>query len=214
VLTKPLANISPVRLDFGLVPLNSSKTLAVTVTASTRDPLAPLRPASAAASRPDFQLTPPPDGRVCVGSDLEDGWFCDIPVTFKPSAPGAEAAILTITDNTPDGRQTVPMTANAAGLILSPSSLYFGDVGIGLSSVLPVTVTNAALTPITVTTAVVKSAQPSGPTGVLDFSSEYSVAGGGSAACTPPGASGLGRRRDDAPGPDKLSGHERVSGSV
>jgi Abnormal spindle-like microcephaly-assoc'd, ASPM-SPD-2-Hydin len=75
---------------------------------------------------------------------LPAGASCVIHVKFGPlGIPGTETGALTVIDNAPDGPQTGSLTGVGTVVSLSPTSLNFGDQGVGTtSSAQTVTLTN------------------------------------------------------------------------
>jgi len=59
---------------------------------------------------------------------LGAGKYCNIPVTFTPSALGSRTATLTVTDDATNSPQTVALTGTGTGPVdLTPSPLKFGN---------------------------------------------------------------------------------------
>ena len=87
---------------------------------------------------------------TCTTSLAVNG-TCAITVTFKPAAIGALQGTVTIADNAANSPQSVSLsgTGSSAVASLSTSNLSFGNVAVGSTSALPMTLTNqgnAALT--------------------------------------------------------------------
>jgi Beta-propeller repeat/Abnormal spindle-like microcephaly-assoc'd, ASPM-SPD-2-Hydin len=61
---------------------------------------------------------------------------CQISVTFTPTATGTRNAAVSITDNAPDSPQSVPLTGVGVlpAVTFSPTSLNFGNQGVGTTS--------------------------------------------------------------------------------
>jgi hypothetical protein len=76
------------------------------------------------------------------------GASCTISVTFDPPAEGPLTGTLTLTDNAGDSPETVQLSGT--GIVLTPPtispslSLEFGNIPVGTTSTLPVTVTNTS----------------------------------------------------------------------
>jgi phosphodiesterase/alkaline phosphatase D-like protein len=88
------------------------------------------------------------------GASLAAGANCAINVTFTPTATGARSGTLTITDNAPNGPQTVALTGTGASpaASLSPASLAFGNQPVGVASAAQaVTLTNSGTAALTLT---------------------------------------------------------------
>jgi hypothetical protein len=71
----------------------------------------------------------------CPGSVPPNG-SCQISVTFTPSGTGNEDAAVTIMDNAPNSPQSLPLTGVGVlpAVTFSPTSLNFGDQGVGTTS--------------------------------------------------------------------------------
>ena len=86
------------------------------------------------------------------GGSLAAGKSCTITVTFSPASAGTETGTLQITDSA----NTSPQVANLSGsgitpLVVSPSSVAFGDVAVGSSSTSrTITVTNNQSVAVTI----------------------------------------------------------------
>jgi hypothetical protein len=83
---------------------------------------------------------------------LQPNTNCTINVVFTPTATGAAAGALTITDNAPFSPQIVQLSGNGSNSILSLSTnmLAFGDQAVGSpSNPMAVTATNTGATPLT-----------------------------------------------------------------
>jgi hypothetical protein len=79
------------------------------------------------------------------------GGMCSFSIGFTPSMVGTERAEVDISDNASPGTQVVQLTGvgNSALAVVTPLSLDFGSVPVGVNNVQPVSVTNtgnAALT--------------------------------------------------------------------
>jgi len=61
---------------------------------------------------------------------------CNISITFTPTAVGARAAAVTVTDNAPGSPQTISLsgTGTQPAVTLSPSALNFGNQTVGITS--------------------------------------------------------------------------------
>jgi len=86
---------------------------------------------------------------------LAAGANCIISVTFTPTALGARAGTLTITDNAGGSPHTVPLTGTGTGVPgvgLAPTSLAFGNQALTTTSTAkPVTLTNTGTGALTIT---------------------------------------------------------------
>jgi len=134
----PNASVSTSVLNFGY-HLIGSRSTAQKVTL-TNGGLATLQISSVATNSSDFTQT-----NNC-GTTLAAGASCAILVTFDPSQPVAESAILTITDNAVNTPQTVTLNGTGAtsSIVVFPIAPNFGNVTVGQSLTLPVTLANAS----------------------------------------------------------------------
>jgi phospholipase C len=88
------------------------------------------------------------------GSYVAAGANCSIAVTFAPTALGARAGTITITDSAGDSPQTVGLSGNgvASAVLLSPTSLIFPDQTVGTTSApQTVTLTNSGTAALNIT---------------------------------------------------------------
>ncbi|MEV6329021.1 choice-of-anchor D domain-containing protein [Streptomyces sp. NPDC051909] len=131
---------SPV--DFGQVAVGSSGTATATVTA-TRDVTvdAVTTPAGSA-------FTARPTG---LPRTLRTGETYSVPVTFAPTAPGADSSVLTFATDLGDSAVGLTGYGTRPGLLASPDALDFGTVATGTTKSLGVTFTNTGTQPETVT---------------------------------------------------------------
>jgi hypothetical protein len=107
----------------------------------------------------DFVLSP---GGTCKGTNfnLAPTASCTISVTFKPTTTGARSANLTFTDNASGSPQQVPLSGTGTTAELSPGSVSFGTVAVGLTSpVHTVTLKNVGTTAITITSIAVTGSE-------------------------------------------------------
>jgi hypothetical protein len=82
---------------------------------------------------------------------LSPGANCTISVAFEPTAFQAYTGTVTVTDNAGNSPQTVSLSGTGTLVLLSTTSLNFGNVTVGGSSTLPITVTNLSTKSINVT---------------------------------------------------------------
>jgi hypothetical protein len=88
---------------------------------------------------------------TCV-STLAAGASCTISIKFKPTASGTRTAALSITDNAAGSPQKVPLSGIGTTAKLSPTSVNFGSVTVGMTSAAKtVTLTNVGTTTLTIT---------------------------------------------------------------
>ena len=86
------------------------------------------------------------------GSTVSAGGNCSVSVTLTPTKKGARNGTLTFTDNATSSPQTVTLKGTGQSIAVSPTSLDFGSVGVGVtSSSKSVTVSNAGTAVVTFT---------------------------------------------------------------
>jgi Beta-propeller repeat/Abnormal spindle-like microcephaly-assoc'd, ASPM-SPD-2-Hydin len=88
------------------------------------------------------------------GTSVPPFGSCDISVTFTPAATGTRNAAVSITDNAPNSPQSLPLTGVGVlpAVTLSPTSLNFGNQGVGTTSHPQVTtLTNTGAGVLTIT---------------------------------------------------------------
>lgn len=151
--TAPVATLSPVAVDFGMLSLNtSSTTRTVKLTNSGNAPLSVAGWGLSGANPGDFSQssTCPP------GSTLNPGATCDVAVRFTPTATGARLATVTLASNAAGspaaelkGVGVVETTAALAQV--SPTQMTFGRTRVGkTSSARTVRVRNTGTTPLSI----------------------------------------------------------------
>ena len=143
----PAVTLSPTSLSFGTVAIGTtSTTKTVTLKNTGTASLTITAIAITGTNAADFAQT-----HTC-GSSLAAGASCTFRVTFKPTASGTRSAALSVTDNAAGSPQPVPLTGIGTTAKLSPTSLSFGTVAIGVTSAAKtVTLTNLATTSLTIT---------------------------------------------------------------
>src|SRR5262249_52512058 len=129
--------LNTLSLDFGSVPVASSKTLTATATNNgTND----ITVSSVTFSTPQFTLTEP-----TIPVTIAAGKSATLGVMFVPTAIGAISGSMTVTSDASNGPIAVALSGNgvAAGQItVNPAALNFGSVPVGGNQTLPVTLTN------------------------------------------------------------------------
>ncbi|XIE81135.1 choice-of-anchor D domain-containing protein [Streptomyces sp. SBR177] len=131
---------SPV--DLGQVPVGSTGTATATVTA-TRDVTI-----SAVTTPSGSAFTTRPTG---LPRTLRTGDTYSVPVTFAPTAPGADSSVLTFATDLGDSAVGLTGYGTRPGLLASPAALDFGTVPTGTTKSLGVTFTNTGTESETVT---------------------------------------------------------------
>ena len=152
----PAVSLSPSSLSFaGQAVGSSSAAQSVTLTNSGTAALSISGIAITGANAADFGQS-----NTCPAS-LAVNASCSISVTFSPSAGGARAATVSITDNVPGSPQTIALSGTGAtsAVSLSPSSVSFGSVALGArSAAKSLTLTNSGTAPLAVSGVAVTGA--------------------------------------------------------
>jgi Abnormal spindle-like microcephaly-assoc'd, ASPM-SPD-2-Hydin len=140
----PFVSLSATSLKFAKTPIGQT-TAAQTITLSNVG-ASTLNIASITSSG-DFSIS----NNTC-GATVNAGASCDVSITFTPTKKGARSGTLSFTDNAPGSPQTVALSGMGQSLTLSPTSLNFGTVAVGVTSASqPVTVHNASSASVTFT---------------------------------------------------------------
>jgi hypothetical protein len=117
---------------------------AITLTTVTLSPLP-----NAAGTNPDGFTIVPSEGNCGNGTSLAaNGGFCNLPVTFGPTAPGAVSSTITINDSLGNQVITLNGTGTAPTISLNPTSLTFSAAPDTTSAAQTVTVTNSGAAPL------------------------------------------------------------------
>lgn len=129
---------SPSPFDLGPVSAGSSTTGMLTVSNPGSAALNITGGSITGPNATDFGIAGP---GTCTGP-IAPGGSCQLQVSYAPSGPGTQTATLTITDNTPEGSDSVGLLGEQAvtGATFGPASLDFGNVPVGVKAV-PYTVT-------------------------------------------------------------------------
>jgi hypothetical protein len=144
---------STLSLDFGSVPVASSKTLSLTATNNGTTDIAI---SSVTISAPQFTLSQP-----TIPVTIAAGQSSTLSVLFAPTAIGTITGSMTITSDASKGPVTISLSgagAAAGQLNESPANLNFGSLPIGGNQTLPETLTNVGNTSLTITQANVTGA--------------------------------------------------------
>ena len=137
--------VSPTELAFGEVDLGDDATQSFTVSNAAASGAMSLELSALDLSGDgEFAIT---GGDCAVGTELDPGEDCSVEVTFTPSAVDTFSGQVDIA--TVDGQSdTVTLSgegaADPAELGVSPTELDFGEVALGQSSAMSVTVSNVA----------------------------------------------------------------------
>lgn len=128
-------------LDFGSVPVGTSKSSSITLTNSSAAGGPSITISQIAVSGSAFS-TVLPNLPLAIAA----GQSSTLTITFSPKASGAATGNLTITIEGSSQPATVPLTGTGAApgqLVVSPGSLNFGNVSVGGSKSSPITLTNS-----------------------------------------------------------------------
>ncbi len=140
--------VNTLSLDFGSVPVASSKTLSLT---ATNNGAADITVSSVTFSAPQFTLSQP-----TIPLTIAAGQSSTFSVVFAPTAVGNITGTMTITSDASNSPAVVSLSGAgvAAGqLSASPISLNFGSLPLGNSQTLPATLTNVGNSSLTITQA-------------------------------------------------------------
>lgn len=186
----PALTVNPANLAFPGVATGASTTLPLVITNNGDDDLVV---GQGAFSNVDFSFNT--DG--CSGRTLAAGQTCQIDVRFAPSSVASITGILSIASNDPVSPTTISLAGNGdepAALQTSPANLSFGEVELGSSSDLALTLTNTGgpTTSVAISSIAASAADYSL---VSDACSGQSLAGGSTCALTV-------RFTPSVPGPD------------
>jgi hypothetical protein len=168
---------SPTSLDYGSVNIGSTSDMIVTISNSGSADLILTTTSIAGLNSSSFSITNG-GGPATIAS----GASRDISIRFTPASTGAKTANLSIINNDSDeGTFTVSLsgTGIAPEIGASPSSLSFGNVTVGATSDLSVTINNTGSANLNISAT---SLTGSG-------SGNFSITGGGGAATITAGGS-------------------------
>lgn len=153
--TIPQLSVRPTSLNFGNVSVGSTATLPVTVTSTGTGPLTISSQAISgefAVSGATFPVTLNPRQTVTIN------------VTSTPRAAGTATGALRINSNAiRHNRIAIRVMSMGVGqtspqLAISPGSLNFGNVKVGTTATLPVTLTSSGTGPLTISSRVISGA--------------------------------------------------------
>jgi hypothetical protein len=147
----PTVTLSSPSIAFGnQITTTTSPAQVVTLTNTSAVALTITSIAVTGGNNGDFAET-----NTC-GASVAAGGTCTISVTFTPSAVGARASAVVITDNAADSPQSIALTgtgvATAAVVVLNPTSLTFASQNTGTTSAAKtVLLTNTGNATLTIT---------------------------------------------------------------
>lgn len=130
---------------------------------------------SASISGGDFQIVSP-----SLPVTLAAGQTANLSISFNPANPGTENATVSISSSALNGTLTLNLTGTAVAggqLVVSPSSLSFGNVNVGSSQTVSGTMKNSGSSSLTITQALISGGDfaLSGITTPLTLSANQSV---------------------------------------
>jgi hypothetical protein len=139
---------SPASLRYGSIAVGQSETLLVAVTNNGQESVTI---SSVNANSSKFKVAP-----LKLPLVLAAGENLEVSVTFEPTATGSVSGEVTFTSNAND--RTLNLAAAGAGVTsevvtASPASVSFGSVAVGVSSTLPVVLTNTRAEQVTLTSS-------------------------------------------------------------
>ena len=145
----PSVSFNVGRVNFGTQPVGSP-TVPPQAVAVRNTGDAPLNISSVSingANSSDFSVT---NSASCTNAPVAAGAICSLEISFVPSVVGPEGVYLTLTDNAGTGSQALEVVGAGSGplAVFLPLSLAFGNVPVGTSPSLYVTLTNAGNQPL------------------------------------------------------------------
>ncbi|MET9381675.1 choice-of-anchor D domain-containing protein [Streptomyces sp. NPDC002928] len=132
-------------VDFGKVPVGDTDQATATVTATRDVTISGVSTPSGSA----FSAAP-----TGLPRTLHTGDSYSVPVSFSPTEPGPDNAVLTFHTDIGDSGLGLTGYGTRPGLLASPASLAFGTVATTTSKTLGVTFTNTGTEPETITASV------------------------------------------------------------
>jgi hypothetical protein len=150
----PIVRMSAARVNLGaqnVGALNAPPQSVAVYNVGTA-PLAISQMQLAGANSSDFVLS---DAQSC-GSSMSSGGRCSFSVGFTPSVVGTETAEVDIDDNASPAIQVVQLTGvgNGALATITPPSLNFGSVPVGVSNTQTITITNTGNATLTIAASI------------------------------------------------------------
>ena len=140
ITPQPQLVVSPASLDAGSATVGSKTTTTLTLSnAGTAD----LSISVLTIAGTDFSIA-----GISTPATIPAGQSASLSVVYAPNAAGSDTGSITITSNDPSSPKTIALSGTATSapvghLTLNPSTLTFGNVSVGSSSVLNATVTNS-----------------------------------------------------------------------
>jgi hypothetical protein len=134
----PALVIQPVSLDFGNVTVGQVQDLTFTITNSGGSDLTVNGVALGAGTSADFTLPSPPATPVTLGS----GDMLTVTVRYAPAGAGAGAGTVEIDTSAGGGQVTLSGSGVAPEIDVAPAAVDFGNVRVGQSPSMMVTIRN------------------------------------------------------------------------
>ncbi len=162
-------------LDFGSVPIGTTKALPIRITNAGNETLSI---SGITSSSPRFT--------VDIGAkDLAPGISFDDTVRFMPTASGPISAELTLTSNAPDSPKTIPLTGSGLSVVtlsIDPAEIDFGNVLVGTTKDTVVKIMNTGNDTLRITSFVADDARFTNatsiktilPAGAVNFTLRFS----------------------------------------
>jgi hypothetical protein len=147
---QPKLTVSPSVVDAGSAQIGSKTTSNVTLSnTGNADLIVSTMTVNGAAFTLNGITTP---------KVISSGQSATISVVYAPTAAGTDSGIISITSNDPSSPAAIALNASGTSapvghLTLSPSTLSFGGVAVGSSSVLSATVTNTGVAAVHISSA-------------------------------------------------------------
>lgn len=140
----PALTFSPASLSFGPLVVGTTSTLPIQVTNTSASPVT----FTSATASGDYTLA---GSCPSSGSALAANSSCTALVTFAPTAPGARNGSATFATSASTNPLTVALTGIGlqSQLVVTPSTLTFGNVVVGVSANISVTLYNVGSAPVT-----------------------------------------------------------------
>lgn len=153
----PSASLSPASLTYPSQAVGTTSTVqTITLSNASTVPLSITSIAISGSNAGEFAQS-----NTC-GNSVPANGSCVFSISFTPSGSGSRTATLSVTDNAASGTQTASLTGTGTypTLTLTPTSLFYGTVGLGTSSSKTVTITNTGTVNLMVSSLSFMGANP------------------------------------------------------
>jgi Abnormal spindle-like microcephaly-assoc'd, ASPM-SPD-2-Hydin len=140
VTPQPQLVVSPASLDAGSATVGSKTTTTLTL---SNTGTADLNVSVLTIAGTEFSIA-----GISTPATIPAGQSAPLSVIYAPKAAGSDTGSITVTSNDPSSQKKIALSGTATNapvghLTLNPSTLTFGNVSVGSSSVLNATVTNS-----------------------------------------------------------------------